>query len=318
MNGNTITINHPPIVGNTYSGQFYTIVGTGGYTMVQGLPTIVLASQNPLFQYDVTNAVQVLFDVRKFNKKLGLIKDASNINVIDTSYNYNPNSNRFVNDSITISASDFVNDLSASRVLSVGAYSTLYSDFNTYVNTYFGYAGGFASLFASVSTFDINGGVFDASAFVNIINGKTIDASGAYINDLSGSITIRNINNLLQYAVSTNIFANRDPSNGTTASDSTNRANYRVQDGFEAGDLIFIPSGTNITLNLVISNQGVPTYNSNHPSSTDVNNLSANQLTNFTQRYGNILYTETTSASLTGISRTVTAPLLFVLANLTK
>jgi hypothetical protein len=316
MNGNTITINHPPIMGNTYNGVFYTIVGTGGYTMVQGLPTIVLASQNPLFQYDVTNAVQVLFDVRKFNKKLGLIKDASNINIIDTSYNYNGNTNRFVNDSITITASDFVNDLSASHVLSVGAYSSLYSDFDTYVNTYFSYAGGFASLFASVSTFDINGGIFDASAFINIINGKTIDASGAYIKDLSGSITIYNINNLLQYAVTTNIFANRDSSNGNTASDSTNRANYRVQDGFEAGDLIFIPSGTNITLNLSITNQGVPYYNSSHPSSTEVNNLNANQLSNFTQRFGNILYTESTTASLTGISRTVTAPLLFVLANL--
>jgi len=298
-----ITINNPPIIGNTYSGQFYTIVGTGGYTMVQGLPTIVLASQNPLFQYDVTNAVQVLFDVRKFNTKLGLIKDASNINVIDTSYNYNPNSNRFVNDSIIISASDFVNDLSASDVLSVGAYSSLYSDFNTYVNTYFGYAGGFASLFASVSTFDINGGVFDASAFINIINGKTIDSSGAYINDLSGSITIYNINNLLQYSVTTNMFANRDPSNGTTASDSSDRANYRVEDGFQSGDLIFIPGGTNITLNLSITNRGAANYNNN-------------QLSNFTQRFGSNLYTENTTASMTGISRTVTAPLLFVLANL--
>jgi len=303
-----ISINNPPNSGR-YVGPFYTILGAGGYTMEQGFPTILLATQQPINKFDVTNAVQVYFDVRTFNRKLGLNKDASNINVLDTSFNYLLN--RFPNDTITISANDFVNGMNASDVVSVGTYSTLYSDFNTYVNTYFGYAGGFASLFASVSQFDINHGVFDASAFINIITGHSPDSSGAYVNNLTGAITIYNVNNLLTYAVSSNIFANRDPSNGTTASNPMNRAAYGLQDGFEAGDLIFIPTGTTITLTLSIVNQGYEPITNNGP-----NNVSPlNQMSNFTQKYGSAYYRETTTATLSNITRTVTAPLLFILAN---
>ena len=37
---------------------------------------------------------------------------------------------------------------------------------------------------------------------------QTIDSTGKYVNELSGSITINNVNDLLTKAVQTNIFAN--------------------------------------------------------------------------------------------------------------
>ena len=278
--------------------------------MEQGFPTILLATQNPIIRYDVTNAVQVKFDVRTFNRKLGLVKDASNQYVVDTSFNYLLT--RFPTDTLTISAAEFLAGMQAAQVLSVGTYSTIYSDFNTYVNTYFGYAGGFASLFASVSQFDYNGGVFDAAAFINIITGSAVDASGAYVNNLTGSITIYNINNLLKYAVDGNVFGNRDPSGGTTASDPTNPANYGVADGFLDGDLILIPSGTSITLKLSIQNDNFNPVNNVGPSNVST----LNQLSNFSQKYGSSYYTESTVATTSNITRTLTAPLLFILKNL--
>jgi len=278
--------------------------------MEQGFPTIQLATQNPIIRYDVTNAVQVKFDVRTFNRKLGLVKDASNRYIVDTSFNYLLT--RFPTDTLTISAAEFLAGMQAAQVLSVGTYSTIYSDFNTYVNTYFGYAGGFASLFASVSQFDYNGGVFDAAAFINIITGSAVDASGAYVNNLTGSITIYNINNLLKYAVDGNVFGNRDPSGGTTASDPTNPANYGVADGFLDGDLILIPSGTSITLKLSIQNDNFNPVNNVGPSNVST----LNQLSNFSQKYGSSYYTESTVATTSNITRTLTAPLLFILKNL--
>jgi hypothetical protein len=304
-----LSINQPPSSG-AYLGNFYTIIGTGGYTMEQGFPTILLATQNPISQYDVTNAVQVKFDVRTFNRKLGLVKDASNRYIVDTSFNYVLS--RFPTDTLTITAAEFLAGMQAAQVLSVGTYSTVYSDFNTYVNTYFGYAGGFASLFASVSQFDYNGGVFDASAFINIITGSAVDASGAYVNNLTGSITIYNINNLLKYAVDGNVFGNRDPSGGTTSSDPANPANYGVVDGFLDGDLILIPSGTSITLKLSIQNDNFNPVNNMGPSNVS----SLNQLSNFSQKYGSSYYTESTVATTSNITRTLTAPLLFILKNL--
>lgn len=298
-----LSINNPPTSGS-YNGSFYAMYAQGGYTIEQGLPTIKLAPQTPVVRYDITNALQVQYDVRTFNRKLGLVKDASNINIVDTSYNYVIN--RFPNDTITLNASEFVSGMTKERVISLGTYSTLYSDFNQYVNTYFGYAGGFASLFASVSQYDYNNGVFDASAFIYIINGKSIDASGAYVNNLTGSITLYNVNNMISYAVDGNIFANRDPSNGTTASDQNDRSNYGVADGFVAGDLIYIPQGTTITIKLGIDSEN---YN-------PLNNNNSNQVSSNNTLYGNPYYTVATTASLTSIQRVLTAPLLIKLDNL--
>lgn len=315
-----ILINQPPdlsVLGSYYNGLFYAIVAMGGYTIEQGFSTIKLALEKPMTRYDLTQALQVRFDVRTFNQKIGLMKDLNNISILDSSYN--PSLDRFPIDTISLSASEFVAGMSAAQVISVGTYSTMYRDFGEYVNSYFGYAGGFASLFSNSTNYSYNNGVFDASSVMNIITTQVIDSSGAYVNSVNGNIIIYNVNNLLRFSVDSNVFSNRDPINGTTASDPTNHANYGLADGFYAGDLILVPNGTTITLNLGIDLEAYSPINN-----TGINNVnSIQQLSNFSQKY--LLptdsaypgpYSEATSASLTKISRTLTAPLLIRLDNL--
>jgi hypothetical protein len=65
------------------------------------------------------------------------------------------------------------------------------------LNNYFGFPEGFNTLFTTTSQIDINGGIFDASAMVNIMHYSALNASGEYVNTMTGSITIEHINALL-------------------------------------------------------------------------------------------------------------------------
>jgi hypothetical protein len=270
-------INQNPI-DSPYEGFFYAFYGSGGFTMDQCFNNIKLTQPNPLLRYDVTKALQVKFDVRTFNAKLGLYKDANNIGITSTSFD--PITDNFTINEITINADEFVSGLSKNQVISVGSYSTMYSDFKQLVNTYFGYAGGFSSLFSQASEFDINNGVFDASAFINIITPYS-KPSGENVKQVTGSITISDINSLLKYAIDRNIFGNRTPQSsvGTSSDVSSNytgnsntqeqnffKSNYGMADGFIAGDLIFIPAGTTIKLHLVIDSENFNPLNNIGPS----------------------------------------------------
>ena len=278
----------------SYSGIVYAIYGIGGFQIEQGFPKIKLASQSTVNQYDVTNALQVKIDVRMFNEKLGLYKNTDNNSILSTTYT--SQNNAFSVDSISISASEFVSHMSVPQVLSVGAYATIYSNFSQYVNTYFSYPIGFTSLFSNAYDISFNNNIFDANAFINIINGQTIDSTGAYVNDLSGSITIFNVNSIIRNIVETNVFGNR------------NDAHFGVGWGFMAGDLIFIPSGTTTTLQLEIDPLNNPALNS--IGSTNVESVSS------TFNYNNGFYSSSASASLTNISQVLTTPLLIILSDL--
>lgn len=273
-------INEPPSGLTTpYEGFYYAFYGSGGFTMDQCFNTIKLQQQNPLLRYDVTKAVQVRFDVRTFNSKIGLIKEPNNVDIISS--DFNPVTDKFPNNSITISASEFLDGMSAAQILSVGAYETMYSDYIQFVNTYFGYAGGFSSLFADASEFDINGGVFNADSFMNIITPYTTEG-GENVKPLEGSITINDINNLLKFAIDGNVFKNRTPqvmdaidasasdtgydASGFSYEHSLYKTNFGMADGFIHGDLIFIPAGTTVKLHVVIDSENYNPLNNLGPS----------------------------------------------------
>lgn len=275
-------INNPPtIITASYEGFYYAFYGSGGFTMDQCFNTIKLQQQNPLLRYDVTKAVQVRFNVRTFNEKIGLKKAANNVDIQESSFN--SVTDKFPNNSVTITAAEFLAGMSEAQVLSVGAYETMYSDYIQFVNTYFGYAGGFSSLFAEASEFDINDGLFDASAFMNIITPYTT-ASGENVKPLVGAITISDINNLLKFAIDGNIFKNRTPqvvdatvasasdtgsgydANGFSYEHSLYKTNFGMADGFIHGDLIFIPAGTTVKLHVVIDSENYNPLNNLGPS----------------------------------------------------
>lgn len=262
------------------SGPVYCIQAAGGYSTTQSFDTVHRLSETIIGRYDVTGAVEVLMDVRLFNTKVGILKDASNIGVtVATSTYFNDVSNMLLTDSLTVSAQEFIEDISkagaATSVVSVGLLSTIYSDFSNYVATYFGMPNqptsasnpneyGFATLFANDPNFNPNSGVFNPAAFYSLLQNAYgagwSDGSGASITTLSGTVTVANITSLLRNAVDANPFGNRNPQTGTTASDPYDRSNYGVTDGFFADDLFFIPSnGFQITLKLGIDAEAFPT-----------------------------------------------------------
>lgn len=273
---------------------------TGGFQMERGFETITLLPQSEINVYDVTNAIQVTFDVKTFNQKLGLTKNTDNTAIMTSTFNYITDT--FPVDTITLSASEFVNGLTSANVLSVGSYTTLYSDFVSYVSSYFGNLGGFETLFGEESTFSLNDGVFDSDAFIRLLTQTDLSGDGTYTSAVNGQITISGINQLLRRAVDANLFGNRNPSSDAgTAVDPSYNSNYGVEDGFIAGDLIWIPEGTTVNLSVGIDAEMFLPINNIGPSLV--------QNTNYTN--GN--FSSSTSATTTLIQRTLKAPLLIKL-----
>jgi hypothetical protein len=266
-----------------YATSVYALEATGGFTMERGFDDIKFRAASAPVHVDVTDSIQLTMDVATFNTKAGAFDAVS-----DT----------VANDEISISAAELIAGVtSASQIISVGKYATLYSDFQAYVAAYFGFDGGFSSLFAAASEFHIDGDdTFTGASFIRLLNGETKAAEGNYISNLTGSITISNINQLLRYAIDANVFGNRDPAT----------KNWGMSDKFVAGDLIWVPAGTTVTLKLAIDAESFAPLNNIGVSNT----ASMTQSTNVSTG----LFQSNTTATTTLISRTVTAPLLIKLA----
>jgi hypothetical protein len=280
----------------SYIGLFYAYEASGGFAMEQGIASTTIYPYETINRYDVTNSLQIKYDVRTFNEKIGLIKDASNENITNTTYN--STTNNFAYDNITISAGEFSLAVDENEIISVGIYSTLYSNFQTLINNYFGFPEGFTSLFTTTSQMNLNGGIFDASAMVNLMNYKALDASGQYVNTMTGSITIGRVNALLRYASQNNPF--------------NNRPNHTIEDGFIENDLIYVTTGTTITVVAKIINSD--TSNNTIIPTTDglANIIQSSPGPDFT----NGPYSQVTTFTSQSITRIVTAPILIVLKNL--
>jgi len=281
-----------------FVGRFYAFNASGGFMVTQGFNQIQLAAASALAQYDVSGAVQLRFSSRTLNSKLSIMKDSSNINVVEALYD--PQTDLLSTDSIKICSCDLTDGINTNSVISLGTLQNLYSDFKHTVSAYFGDPDGFASLFALDNEFDINnGGIFDASAFVQVINSAQFDMTGSFISDLSGDVTISNINDTLRYVVDSNIFRNRFP--------SPNKTNYGIVDGFMAGDLIFIPNGFTITMSLDIQAESILPINNIGPS-----NLNAiSNIINWTRGYNK----RSTTYSTTTITQATPVPILLSLTD---
>jgi hypothetical protein len=305
----------------TYTGNVYALGAAGGFTMERGFDDIILRPSDAPINVDVTNSVQILMDVATFNAKLRLVKNSTNDAVVTSSFDEVRDCFTALDGSeiseISLSSAELTAGVAkATQVISVGKYSTLYSDFQSYVATYFGFDGGFSSLFAAASEFAIDtDNHFDGASFMRLLTGETQDPAGRYISDLSGSITISNITELLRYAVDGNTFGNRtpivDPTQNATgaAVDPDDKNNFGVEDGFVAGDLIWVPTGTTVVLKLHIDAESFAPLNNQGVS--NASGTAQTQSTSFTATN----FTMSTTASTTLISRTCTAPLLIKLVN---
>ena len=306
------------------SGTVYAFDASGGYVMEAGFATITTLPQSELPSYDVTNALQITIPASVFNDKLGLSSYDETTQTFATSAS-------FVDGGVSLTAAEFQTALAAStQIVSTGAYTNMYSNFKTYVTTYFGVPGGFASLFNQATLFDLTGTdednlyeLFKPAAPLLSATGEDPaldDISGNYIKDLTGTITINNITQLLRYAVDTNVFGNRTPS-GTGADDPNNAGNFGVADGFQDGDLIYVKEGTQITLDVDISPE---LFSSpfNNPNATEastfagiggtntVTGLTSSQDASITSMVVTGDYSSVSTVTRTNIKRILKAPLL--------
>lgn len=286
----------PDISHNIYRGEFFVFDASGGFTIEEGFSEIEL-NKIPIQRYDVTDAIQIAYSVRRFNDKIGIIKDENNNQVLDYIY-WDPSEHMLTVDDITFTADEFLNTINTSSIISMGKMASLYSDFNYTVMSYFGDPLGWATLFA-YNNFSVNGGVFDPSAYINLINGVTFDMSGTFITDLSGSFTIHGVNKNLEYACEYNLFNNRPTSE-----------NYDVEDGFMHGDLIFIPQGISVTLKINI--QAEPYAHHHNFGPENLANDPSPQI-QYTDASTNVY--KVTTYSRTNITQTFTVPILLVLTD---
>jgi hypothetical protein len=229
------------------------IDATGGFTIDISLADIDLLTENPIRDFDLTETLQLEFDVRIFNEKIGLIKDASNITILDTSFN--SELNVFPNDSFTLTFEEFKDNLDSSQVISLGKFETIYSDFKQYINHCFYYNNLFPSLLKSSDATDISNGIFDSDQFIELINGQYVNEDGETVDNFSGSVQLDNINISLSYILQADPFENR-----VVSSDLS----YSRSDGFISGDLILVNPGMIIELKLIVDQQSFitdPCYN---------------------------------------------------------
>jgi photosystem II stability/assembly factor-like uncharacterized protein len=292
-----MVIQNPPNdnSGGIYTGNLFVLDTSGGFSLTQGLPQINLNTMSPITQYDVTDAIQIYFSVRTINDKIGIYKDASNQKVVQLLFDLSTDSLLF--DNATINKHDFLQNVTADKIISLGSISTLYSDFDQTVQTYFGDPYGFSTFFAAEDYF-VNGGVFDASAFAGIINGFTFNIAGSYVTDLSGTVTINDLNNHLRYITAANPFNNRPTAD-----------NYDITEGFVEGDLIFIPNGIQIKLTVDIQAESFVNITNMGPGNLAKINNAIN--------YNNIQtgVSKVTNYSNTNITQIYNVPILLVLSN---
>ena len=213
----------------SYSGLQYAFLASGGFFADQQFRDISMSATTTFNQYNVTTALQVTFDVRFLNSKLGLWKDSDNsginLSTFDPSNLLFPFTEHFddpyLNDDIEITHQEFVDGIHfKEQVMSVGGLKNIYTDFNNFVTDYFGNRFGFETLFDFSGQALYNNGIFDASALKNIISYDPAEQ----ILDLSGSIKLSNVNEMLNYVVYKNPFGNR--SNGFDSNGNVQNYEY--------------------------------------------------------------------------------------------
>ena len=266
--------------GRQITGVVYAIQAYGGFQTTRTFDNITRLPETLIAQFDTTGALEVVIPCQAFNSKIGITKVHGQVINDSSRPYYDISNNMLYTDALTLSNQEFVNymraDVSAAipgnanyQVVSVGTFSTLYTDFNLYIAQYFGFANGnfpagsewgFGTLFSGELQFasmQANNGVFDASAFVQLLRKDAwSDASGGYQTPLTGSLTVAGITQLLRNAVDADPFNNRNPNSPYISSDMHDVRDYGVTDGFYPNDLFFIPNnGFQISLEVNIDQE---------------------------------------------------------------
>jgi len=294
-------------------GKAYSLLADGGYSIQQTLPEIPISDD-----FYVSDALQIRIGADFLNSKVGITKDPVNENILEINYDISNNKYTDENDTININAAELVNLITTTNIISMGSLSTLYSDFNYTVLEYFGAPYGFSSIFSGEEYYNINNGVFDASALIHIINGNSFDFAGSYVSDLSGTVSLDHVTELINHAGLHDPFKNRQVNvTYTTEGGVTTRVAdpmFSFKEGFLEKDLIYVQSGISIKLSVDVEAEPYVTKFNTGPQYLDAVDASyhtLNYIDNLTQ-----VQKETTATTL-NITQIYTVPILFVVSNKT-
>jgi hypothetical protein len=306
-------------------GLVFAFNAISDFSVDQTFDSVRRLTQTIINQYDVTGAIEVLMDVRIFNQLIGIEKNDAN-NEITVKAAFTPEG-KFVKDVIELPAADFIAAVPIENVVSVGRFSTIYSEFANYVASYFGFSSasentgnsGFSTLFTGDENFNPNNGVFDKAALIKLITGSGVTSDKSVISVLTGKLTVSNLTQLLANAVDTNVFGNRDPINGNTASardKNGKKNNYGIDDGFFADDLLFVASaGLSVTLKLGLDTELYLSPRNNSRGDSDASGASQDASGGRETDISGGLFTSTSTSTSTLIERKLSAPLLIRLIN---
>ena len=264
----------------------YVFTGSGRFSVERGFEDVFMNLKYNINHQNIADAIKIHLPASMFNQKLlqdssyGFY-DALGQHMQDWNSDGIPDMSgglKFGRDSITITNTDLTS--AATSVYDVASVSSLYSDFNQYVTNWLA-SGNFINLFDASSTIpsasftkaDLWKLFFTGTAATNAnylqndtsrLAGNNVPARpawdpdfnlsgapGEYVSCLSGSLTISNINELLVSAQTNNYFNNRtDGNNG-------NLETIDISGGFLPGDVIFIPDGLSINLNVNVLQNGI-------------------------------------------------------------
>jgi len=186
-----LTVNNLPLFGGNnqgaVTGTVYAIQAYGGFYTTQTFENITRLPETMIAQYDVTGALEVLIPCSLFNARIGIVKHLGVVDQNASRVYYDISANVLKTDSLVLTAEDFVAAVgNVNQIVSVGNFSTIYSDFNSYVAQYFGFANGnfpmgsewgFGTLFTGELTFSTTQtnqtGTFQAAQFVNLLKSNT-------------------------------------------------------------------------------------------------------------------------------------------------
>tara|TARA_B110000285_G_scaffold230632_1_gene297615 strand:+ start:886 stop:2736 length:1851 start_codon:yes stop_codon:yes gene_type:complete len=290
---------YPPNTQNSdgaYVGDTYAIDSSGGFDIQQSFPEIQLQDTTIASRFDVTDALQIKYSVRRMNDRIGITKDENNDKTLFIEFD--ASNDMLINDTVTITSDDLLKYITTDSIISMGRLSTLYSDFNYTVLEYFGAPYGFSTLFAGEQYYNVNQGVFDPSALLQLFNKFDFNINGTLVTDLSGYFKVHGVSENLRYSSGTNIFDNRPE-----------EKSMGVTDGFVEGDLLYISNGINITLKVDIEQEPYSPISNIGPT----NLSSINNLINYTESQTNVH--KLTTSTTTNITQTYSVPILIELVN---
>ena len=217
------------------------IIGTGGFGVDINFQEVDFIDDllALVADFDLTNALQIKFDVRVLNEKLGLYKNSTNTSI--TSSTFDETTSRFPSFSIEVDYGEFITVVSKYEITSLGSFEQIYSDFNYQVKRYFHFPND-AILFDFDSRDDMNNNEFTRDELIRKFYDITKDENGGVTRSFSGSFMIYDVNLILEKLNEDDPFSNRAVNN------------YTIRDGFVAGDKVLILPGMTIDMGVVLHN----------------------------------------------------------------